>query len=92
MLGAQFDYNAFTMYNWFTTKPGDLCVQVYSQNYGKVDMRGAYKENSRGRLQAAIYELGTNTRYQMSQLSGQTIATFDIDRSSYYSNQTVCMG
>ena len=28
----------------------------------------------------------------MSQISGQTNATFAIDRSTYYSNQTVCMG
>lgn len=33
-------------------------------------MKGAYKLNSKGRLQASIYELGTDTRFQMSQLSG----------------------
>ena len=72
--------------------PGELCAQVYSQSFGVVSMKGAYKPNSRGRLQARIYEIATKKNYFMSQLSGQTIATFDIDRSSFYSNQTICMG
>ena len=55
-------------------------------------MKGAYKPNSKGRLQARVYEIATKKNYFMSQLSGQTIATFDIDRSSFYSNQTLCMG
>ena len=55
-------------------------------------MKGAYKPNSKGRLQARVYEIATKKNYFMSQLSGQTIATFDIDRSSFYSNQTICMG
>lgn len=50
VLGASYDYNAYNMYNWFNTMPGDLCAQVYSQSYGKVDMKGAYKLNSKGRL------------------------------------------
>ena len=28
----------------------------------------------------------------MGELSGQTLATFDLDRGTYHSNQTVCMG
>ena len=28
----------------------------------------------------------------MGELSGQTIATFDVDRDTFHSNQTVCMG
>ena len=43
-------------------------------------------ENSQGRLQVSIYELGTGETFEMSQLSGQTNATFAIDRNSYYSN------
>ena len=37
-LDASYDYNAFTMYNqWFSTsQPGQLCLQVYGQQYGTV--------------------------------------------------------
>ena len=55
-------------------------------------MDGAYLGNSKARLQASIYELGSQKSYQMGELSGQTIATFGIDRSTFASNQTVCMG
>ena len=55
-------------------------------------MRGAYLGNSKGRLQVTIYEVGANKRYSMGELSGQTNAVFDLDRDTFYSNQTVCMG
>ena len=30
-LDASFEYNAYTMYNWFTaSQPGELCAQVYA--------------------------------------------------------------
>ena len=30
-LDAHYNYNAYTMYNWFTTKqPGELCTQVFA--------------------------------------------------------------
>lgn len=81
------------MYNWFTTsQPGELCAQVYGQQFGTILMDGAYKGNSKARLQATIYELGSATRYSMGELSGQNIATFAIDRDTYHSDQTICMG
>ena len=49
-------------------------------------MDGAYLGNSKARLQASIYELGSQKSYQMGELSGQTIATFGIDRSTFASN------
>ncbi len=55
-------------------------------------MRGAYVGNSDGRLSVAVYEIGTQTRHSMGELEGQTVATFDIDRDTFHSNQTVCMG
>lgn len=48
--------------------------------------------NSKGRLQVKIYEIGASKSYSMGELSGQTNAVFDLDRDSYFSNQTVCMG
>jgi len=31
VLDATYDYNAYTMYNWFTTSPpGELCAQVFA--------------------------------------------------------------
>lgn len=55
-------------------------------------MRGAYIGNSKARLQVALFEIGTGERHSIGQLSGQTIAKFDLDRKTYHSNQTVCMG
>ena len=55
-------------------------------------MKGAYLGNSKARLQATVYEIGSKQRYSMGELSGQTIATFGVDRDSFASNQTVCMG
>jgi len=81
------------MYNWFTAmQPGELCLQVYGQQFGTVDMKGAYLGNSKARLQAMIFELGSKTTYSMGELSGQTVASFAIDRATFSSNQTVCMG
>ena len=93
-LDASYDYNAFTMYNqWFSTsEPGQLCLQVYGQQFGTVSMNGAYLGNSKARLQASVYEQGSGSRFTMGELSGQTIATFDLDRDSFKNNQTVCMG
>lgn len=55
-LDSSFSYNAYSMYNWFTAmQPGELCLQVYAQNFGTVDMKGAYLGNSKARLQARIY-------------------------------------
>ena len=54
-------------------------------------MDGAYIGNSKARLSVNIYEPGTTTLHTMGELSGQTVATFDLDRSNFYSNQTVCM-
>ena len=67
-------------------------MQVYGQQFGTVDMKGAYLGNSKARLQASVYEIGSKTRYSMGELSGQSVATFSIDRSTFASNQTVCMG
>ena len=39
-----------------------------------------------------IYEPGKDERHTMGGLDGHTVATFDIDRDSFHSNQTVCMG
>jgi len=55
-------------------------------------MRGAYIGNSKARLQVALFEIGTGERHSMGRLSGQTNATFALDRTTYHSNQTVCMG
>lgn len=55
-------------------------------------MAGADGEHSKGRLEMAIYEPGTETHYSMGELSGQTVATFDVDPETFKSNQTVCMG
>ena len=86
-LDASYDFNAYTMYNWFTaSSPGELCLQIHSQQYGQVMMRGAYLGNSQARLQVTIYERGERTRHTMGELSGQTIATFDVNRDTYYSN------
>lgn len=49
-------------------------------------MNGAYIGNSKARLQVSIYEIGSNLSYQMGELSGQTVATFGIDRSSFVQN------
>ena len=67
-------------------------MQVYGQQFGTVLMKGAYLGNSKARLQATVYDLGSKQRYSMGELSGQTIATFGIDRETFASNQTVCMG
>lgn len=48
--------------------------------------------SSLGRLQVTVYEIGLNRRHTMGELSGQTVARFDLDRDKYFSNQTVCMG
>ena len=79
-LDADYGYNAYSMYNWFSGVTGELCAQVYSQRFGTTNMKGAYRENSQGRLQARIHEIGTGTDFSMGQLSGQTNATFAIDR------------
>ena len=55
-------------------------------------MRGAYIGNSKARLSVNVYEPGTDTTHTMGELSGQTIATFDLDQATFHSNQTVCMG
>ena len=55
-------------------------------------MKGAYLGNSKARLQATVYTIGSKQRYSMGELSGQTVATFGVDRSTFASNQTVCMG
>ena len=92
-LDASYSYSAYTMYNWFTAmQPGELCLKVYAQQFGTIDMDGAYIGNSKGRLQASIYEIGDKKNYQMGELSGQTVATFGIDRSTFAPNQTICMG
>ena len=50
-LDASYKYNAYQMYNWFTaSQPGELCAQVYAQQFGTVAMRGAYAGNSKSRL------------------------------------------
>ena len=67
-------------------------MQVYSQQFGTVNMRGAYVGNSKARLQATVYEPGTGDHYSMGELSGKTIASFDLDRSTFKNNQTMCMG
>ena len=55
-------------------------------------MNGAYIGNSDGRLQVSITELGTGQKYTMGQLSGQTVATFELQTEDFHSNQTTCMG
>lgn len=42
-------------------------------------MDGAYIGNSRARLSVKIYEKGTGITHPMGELSGQNIATFDLD-------------
>lgn len=50
-LDATYSYSAYTMYNWFTAiQPGELCLKVYAQQFGTVDMDGAYIGNSKARL------------------------------------------
>jgi len=49
-------------------------------------MRGAYIGNSKARLSVAVYEPGTGTTHTMGELSGSTIATFDLDQSTFHSN------
>lgn len=92
-MDATYEYNAFTSYGWFTaSQPGQLCLQVFGQQYGTLLMRGAYIGNSKARLSVSVYESGTGTTHTMGELSGHTIATFDLDQSTFHSNQTVCMG
>mmetsp|Transcript_13695 Transcript_13695/g.17312 ORF Transcript_13695/g.17312 Transcript_13695/m.17312 type:complete len:188 (+) Transcript_13695:2880-3443(+) len=92
VLDAEHEYNAFTMYNWFTASlPGELCTQAIAQQFGTVNMDGAYIGNSQGRFSVSLYEAGTSTTHKMGELSGHTIATFQLDRDTYHSNQTVCM-
>lgn len=55
-------------------------------------MRGAYIGNSKARLSVNVFEPGTGVTHTMGELSGQTIASFDLDQSTFHSNQTVCMG
>ena len=63
-LDASFSYSAYTMYNWFTARqPGELCLKVYGQQFGTVDMKGAYIGNSKARLQVSIHEIGSNLSY-----------------------------
>ena len=61
-IDAVYDYNAFTMYNWFTASmPGELCAQAIGQNFGTVLMDGAYIGNSIARFSIDIFEPGTQT-------------------------------
>ena len=46
---------------------------------------------SSGVVEVAVFENGTGMRYSMGELSGQTVATFDVRPDTYANNQTVCM-
>ena len=98
-LDAHYDYSAYSMYNWFSTMPGTLCAQVLAIQEGELFigphggrlLQAGTTAYSRGVLQVTVYENGTGIRYQMGELAGQTVATFDLTPDTYRSNQTVCM-
>ena len=99
VLDAHYDFRAYNMYNWFSTMPGMLCAQVlamqeedlYVDANARRMLQAGTTAYSRGALQVSVYENGTGIRFPMGELSGQTIATFDLYPDTYRSNQTVCM-
>ena len=54
-------------------------------------MRVGAAAYSSGVLEVAVFENGSGIRYSMGELSGQTVATFNVNPDTYANNQTVCM-
>ena len=54
-------------------------------------MRVGTAAYSSGVLEVAVFENGSGIRYSMGELSGQTVATFNVNPDTYANNQTVCM-
>ena len=86
------------MYNWFSTMPGMLCAQVLAMQEGDL-YTGSGRRNlqvgaaaySSGVLEVAVFENGSGIRYTMGELSGSTVASFNVDPDTFANNQTVCM-
>ena len=91
-LDALYPYNTYDMYEWFSTSPVQLCLQVTGINHGKMFIKQQSNlPYSVARLNVAIYENVEGLNHEIGQLVNQVNATFNVNPYSYESNQTVCM-